>query len=119
MALHAVCAELNVRSSVRVLTGALDPSEASHALNSRFIPYLKTTEQFESLPLRPGAPEQMFQRRKLPAGSGSATLGRSAGSTMTAPSRRRISIASAIAPVWSSVRPPRGVVSPGGVALSE
>ena len=96
MAARAVRARLKSRSSVSVLTGALGPSERSHALKSRFMPYLNTTEQALSLALAPTAPEQMFQVRKFLSGSGSTTLGMSAGSTMTAPSRRRTSMASAI-----------------------
>ena len=34
-----------------VLTGAAAPSDASHVLKSRFMPYLNTTEQSASLPL--------------------------------------------------------------------
>src|SRR5882724_1710430 len=100
---------------MRLLTGALGPSDCSHALKSRFIPYLNVTEQLASVALAPGAPEQSPQATWFCAGSGSITLGISAGSTMTAPSRRSASMASAITLDCSAVRPPRGADSPGGV----
>ena len=42
----------------------------SKALKSRFMPYLKTTEQFSSLPLASLSPAQMAHSRKLFCGSG-------------------------------------------------
>ena len=48
IALRLACAVLNARSSASVFTGAAGPSEASHALKSRFMPYHSTDEQFGS-----------------------------------------------------------------------
>src|SRR5438045_3243865 len=87
-----LCSLFQSRSSVSDLTGAFGPSDASHLLKSRFIPYLKTTEQFSSCPFPSDDPEQVFHNKMLFAGSGSTTLGMFAGSTMTAPSLRRTSI---------------------------
>ena len=59
------CAVLQLRKSVSVFNGAAGPSDASHALKSRFIPYLNTIEQFASLPRALSAPEQVFHSMKL------------------------------------------------------
>src|ERR1700693_1710905 len=112
-----VCVRFHWRSSVRVLTGAVGPSDASHLLKSRFIPYLKETEQSASLPLASLQPEQMFHDRQLFFASLSTTLGMSAVSTITAPRCFRTSIASAITFAWSALMPPRGSLPPGGVTL--
>src|SRR6185369_265527 len=88
------CFVLNSRSSVSDLSGAAAPSDFSHALKSRFMPYLKTIEQSSSLPLPAFAPEQVDQRRKLFFGSLSSTLGMLAGSTMIAPWALSTAIAS-------------------------
>ena len=106
------------RSSVSVFTGAFGPSVASHALKSRFIPYLNTIEQSASLPFALSRPLHTFQPRKLSAAAGATTLGMSAGSTISAPCALRTAIASAIARVWPSFSPPRGSFAPGGVVLS-
>src|SRR5437660_846702 len=84
------------RSSVKVLTGAEGPSDASHLLKSRFMPYLNVIEQSASLPFASFQPEQVFQERKLLFASLSTMLGMSAGSTRTAPWCLRTAIASAI-----------------------
>src|SRR5258708_15854858 len=103
-----VWARLKLRNSVNVFTGAVGPSEESHLLKSRFMPYLNTTEQDSSLPFSFSRPEQVFHLSKLFCGSLETTLGISAGSTMMAPSFLRIAIASAITFFWSACRPPRG-----------
>ena len=59
------CARFQSRCSFSVLTGADGPSDASHALKSRFMPYLKLIEQFASLPLACSAPEQKSHSGKL------------------------------------------------------
>ncbi len=112
------CATFHWRSSVSVFTGAFGPSVASHALKSRFIPYLKTIEQSASLPFALSRPLHTLQRRKLSAAAGATTLGTSAGSTTSAPCARRTAMASAITRAWSSLSPPRGSFAPGGVVLS-
>ena len=53
-----MCVMFHCRSSVSVFTGADGPRLFSHRLKSRFIPYLKFTEQFASLPFACSAPEQ-------------------------------------------------------------
>src|SRR3954466_10772583 len=100
------CAVFHSRSSVNDLSGAAEPSDFSQALKSRFIPYLRTTEQSSSLPLAFVTPEHWPQRRKLFLGSGSTTLGMFAGSTMIAPCALRTAIASSIAFFCSGFRPP-------------
>jgi hypothetical protein len=52
------CARFHARSSVSDLTGALSPRLASHALKSRFMPYLKFTVQSASPPFLCSAPWQ-------------------------------------------------------------
>ena len=52
------CARFQFRNSVRVFTGADGPRLASHALKSRFIPYLNATVHWLSLPLACSAPAQ-------------------------------------------------------------
>src|SRR6185312_15530645 len=79
------CAVFHSRSAVNDATGAADPSEASHLLKSRFIPYFRSTEQSASLPLALSAPEHWPHARKLLWGSLSTMLGMSAGSTTIAP----------------------------------
>jgi hypothetical protein len=54
-----LCAVFHSRSSVSDATGADGPSDESHALKSRFIPYLNVIEQFSSLPRALAAPEQI------------------------------------------------------------
>src|SRR6266545_4170230 len=75
-----VCVRFHWRSSVKVLTGAEGPSDASHLLKSRFMPYLKETEQSASFPFASLQPEQMFHERRLLPASLSTTLGMSARS---------------------------------------
>jgi hypothetical protein len=87
-------------------------------LKSRFMPYLKTIEQSLSRPRPCSAPEQTPHFRRLRLSSLSTTLGMSAGSTTTAPCCFKTSMASAMTFAWSGVRPPRGSVALGGVALS-
>ncbi len=70
------------RNSASVFTGAAAPSEASHALKSRFMPYLNTTEQSASFPFALSSPPQVDQLRKFDSRSLVITLGMSAGSTM-------------------------------------
>ena len=89
------CATFHSRSAVNDTTGA-DPSEASHLLKSRFMPYFSTTEQSASLPLALSAPEHMPHVMKLFFVSLSTMLGMSAGSTITAPSFLSTAIASSI-----------------------
>ena len=112
------------RCSTRAARSASSPAPparatASHALKSRFMPYLKTTEQSASLPLRVAR-----RRRRCPragscrSGSASTTLGMSAGSTTigallaSGPRSPRPSPSPA-----SAFSPPRGSVAPGGVDL--
>src|SRR5260370_26383060 len=102
------CSVFQVRSSVSDFTGADGPSEPSHWLKSRFIPYLNTTEQSESFPFELLAPPQVFQSRRLLPVSSLTTLGISAGSTITAPRRLRVSMASALTLACSALRPPPG-----------
>ena len=64
----ASCARFQARSSSSVFTGAEAPSDASHALKSRFMPYLKTIEQSSSRPSR-RSPLQSRPRRRLFFGS--------------------------------------------------
>src|SRR5258708_36423013 len=97
-----VWARLKLRNSVNVFTGAVGPSEASHLLKSRFMPYLNTIEQDSSLPFAFSRPEQVFHLSRLFCGSLEITLGISAGSTMTAPLCLRIAMASFITAFWSS-----------------
>src|SRR5258708_9874602 len=80
-----VCVRFHWRSSVSVLTGADGPSEASHLLKSRFMPYLKETEQSASLPFASLQPEQRFHVRQLFFASLSTMLGMSAASVKMAP----------------------------------
>src|SRR5262252_4252102 len=89
------CLRFHSRSSVSVFTGADGPSKASHRLKSRFIPYLKTEEQFASFPFPPLGPPQTGQDSTFFWGSSSRALGRSAGSTTVAPFALRISVTSA------------------------
>ena len=91
------CAVFHAISSFSVFTGAAGPSDASHVLKSRFMPYLKTTEQFSSLPRPSFTPEHGFHSMKLFFGSLSTMLGMSAGSTMIAPCCFSTAIASSIA----------------------
>src|SRR5229473_7447853 len=107
----AAWAILKLRSSVSDFTGAAGPSEASHWLKSRFMPYLSTIEQSSSLPLAFARPEQVFHLSALFCGFAERTLGMSAGSTTTTPRCLRIAIASSITFVWSALRPPRGSFS--------
>ena len=100
------------RSIVSVLTGTPLPNVASHALKSRFIPYLNTIEQFASSPFALSSPAHGLQFRKFSAESVAVTLGMSAGSTITAPCALSTAIASSIARFCESFRPPRGVVLP-------
>src|SRR4026207_2169141 len=72
-------------SSFSVLTGAAGPSDSSHLLKSRFIPYLKSIEQCSSLPRPSLAPEHWFHSTKLFFGSLSTTDGLSAGAVRSAP----------------------------------
>src|SRR5713226_6060479 len=102
------CSVFQVRSSVSDFTGAEGPSEPSHLLKSRFIPYLNTTEQSASFPFELLAPPQVLQSRRLLAVSLLTTLGISAGSTITAPWRLSISTASAMTLACSALSPPRG-----------
>jgi hypothetical protein len=46
-------------------TGAAGPSNASHLLRSRFIPYFSTTEQLASLPLAPSMPPHEFHNQEI------------------------------------------------------
>ncbi len=106
------CAVFHCRSSVSVFTGAEGPSVFSQRLKSRFIPYLKFTEQLSSLPFACSAPEQKSHAAKLSFGSFAARLGTSAGSTTIAPCAFRMAIASAITRACSAFRPPRPAVTP-------
>ena len=106
------------RSSESDLTGALSPNEASQLLKSRFIPYLKATEQSASRPLALSSPLQGLQLVKLRLATVSITLGISAGSTISAPCRLRTAITSSMAARWASVSPPRGAALPGSVRRS-
>ena len=110
IALALACARFHCRSSVSVLTGADAPRLLSHRLKSRFIPYLKFTEQPWSLPLAWSAPEQKSQAAKFSAGSFAARLGTSAGSTTIAPCAFSTAIASLITRACSALRPPRPAV---------
>src|SRR5438094_159061 len=67
-------------SSFNVFTGAAAPSDASHLLKSRFIPYFRSTEHRSSLPRPSLTPEHWPHTRKLFAGSLSVMLGLSAAS---------------------------------------
>src|SRR3974390_1927814 len=96
------------------LTGALAPSDCSHALKSRFIPYLNAIEQSASRPLD-WSPLHGFQLTKLFDATVSTMLGMSAGSTMTAPCALSAAIASSMTLRCASLRPPRGVVPPADV----
>ena len=112
------CATFHSRSSVSVFTGAAAPSDASHALKSRFMPYLNTTEQSASLPFALSRPPHVDQSRKFFEASVATTLGMSAGSTMTAPCCFRTSMTSAIIFACAGFRPPRGWAAPGGFVWS-
>src|SRR5262245_15831466 len=90
------CLRFHSRSSVSDLTGADGPSVASQWLKSRFIPYLRTIEQFASDPLEFPEPEQMLHWSMFCRKSGSIVLGILAGSITIAPSRLRTSMASDI-----------------------
>src|SRR5258708_16338002 len=103
---------LHCRSSVSVLTGALSPSDLSHVLKSRFIPYLNATEQSASRPFD-WSPLHGLQLRKLLLALVSVTLGMSAGSTTVAPCCFSTAIASSMIFFCASFNPPRGVVLPG------
>ena len=59
------CAMFHCRSSVSVFTGALAPSDLSHVLKSRFMPYLNAIEQSASRPFAWSSPLHGFQLRKL------------------------------------------------------
>ena len=54
-----LCAVFQSRSSVSDFTGADGPSDASHLLKSRFMPYLNAIEQSLSPPRALLAPEQI------------------------------------------------------------
>src|SRR5215471_15197495 len=97
MAFARVCDRLNTRRSVSDLIGADAPSVASHALKSRFMPYLSTDVHVASWPTPWFNPEHVSHRSTFSAGSFDTTLGRFAGSTRIAPSRLSTSIASVIA----------------------
>src|SRR5262245_41528717 len=112
------CARLHWRSSVSDFTGAVGPRLASHLLTSRFMTYLKTTEQPASIPFGPSVPLQTSQRRKFRLTSLSTTLGMSAGSTITAPRSLRTAMASVIAFACSAFSPPRASCKPGGLMRS-
>src|SRR5262245_63316730 len=79
------CARFHWRNSVRVFTGAVGPRLASHLLKSRFIPYLKTTEQPASMPFAQPVPRHTCQCTEFWFGSWSTMLGLLAGSTTTTP----------------------------------
>ena len=111
-------ARLNQRSSDSVLNGAAFPSEASHALKSRFMPYVKSVEQFALRPLRSSTPPHVFHSRKFRVVSAVTTLGMFAGSTMVAPSCLSAAIASLITAVCAALIPPRGMLVPGMVNAS-
>src|SRR5262245_65975658 len=70
------CAWFHSRSPVSVFAGADGPSDFSQMLKSRFMPYLKLTEQPASFPLACSAPEQKSQAAKLSAGLFAARLDR-------------------------------------------
>ena len=112
---YLIAPAFGARCSTRAARSASSPAPTARAtrsqtLKSRFIPYLKTTEQSSSLPFACSAPEQKSHSRKLFFGSLSTTLGMSAGSTMIAPCCFSTAIASAIAFACSAFRPPRGSV---------
>src|SRR5207247_9392038 len=107
------------RSPVSVFTGADGPSVCSHLLKSRFMPYLRITEQSASLPFASLTPEHVFHNRKFFCGSLSTMLGMSAGSTMTAPCCLSTATASAIALACASFKPPRPSAASGRPELVE
>src|SRR6185503_5932884 len=79
------CARFHSRSAVNDFTGARSPSDASHALKSRFMPYLNTTEQSSSRPLASSGPLHTPHLSQLLAGLVVTIDGISAGSFTVAP----------------------------------
>jgi hypothetical protein len=115
---NASCARFQSRSAASVFTGARFLRDVSHALKSRFMPYLSTTEQSSSPPLASLGPLQMPQASKLSAGRGVTTDGMSAGSTIVAPAERSAAMASFITARSGSVSPPVVPRSPGAATAS-
>src|SRR4029450_1378296 len=85
------------------------------------MPYLNVTEQLASEALAPGTPEQRPHTVWFCAGSGSTTLGGSAGSTISAPSRLSTSMgaASRTSPRPRAFAPPQGPAHPPRLILVE